>query len=141
MSDLLPCPFCGSDAMTRLADTVPRRGVLHSWYVVCLKSSCSCHLGFYGEDEDGDCGIYETEEEAIAAWNTRYHFGLKDEDYNILLDEMGIAKPERIAHWQPTFIDGKPAATCSLCGSVEWDYDMDEPWEYCHGCGAKVVEE
>lgn len=122
MTDLLPCPFCGGKAyLTASSD---------GYGVECRNELCVKTI----------MQEHSTEAEAIAAWNTRYHFGLTDEDYNILLDEMGIAKPERIAHWQPTFIDGKPTATCSLCGAVEWDYDEDEPWEYCHGCGAKVVE-
>lgn len=126
MTTLLPCPFCGKDAEVHAK--------LSGLYVAgCDDEGCpGCWLG---APQGGRVEV------AMSLWNTRYHFGLTDEDYNILLDEMGIAKPERIAHWQPTFIDGKPAATCSLCGAVEWDYDMDEPWEYCHGCGSRMVKE
>ena len=48
--------------------------------------------------------------------------------------------PERTCQMTTTWINGNPVGQCQLCGAVEWDWDPDDPWEYCHGCGAKVVK-
>ncbi|MBR2790805.1 MAG: hypothetical protein IKD70_09410 [Eggerthellaceae bacterium] len=84
---------------------------------------------------------YDTEAEAIEAWNTRYHFGLTDEDYSILLDEMGIAKPERTCRFLP--FKGEESkepeeqeGVCSNCSHYMHFQD-----NYCPNCGAKVIEE
>lgn len=61
MSSLLPCPFCGGEARTRLDG---------DWWVVC--SNCTCEIGFMGMDENGCQGHYPTEAEAVEAWNTRH---------------------------------------------------------------------
>lgn len=53
MTELKPCPFCGREARTLKLD---------NWTVDCLKLTCIAH-GLRME--------YETEEEAIKAWNTR----------------------------------------------------------------------
>lgn len=117
MTDLKPCPFCGGEANTVLKGS-------DDWHIEC--HDCASRSGIYG-----------IRESAIAAWNTRYHFGLKDEDYNILLDEMGIAKPERTCRREPAEIeDGLTAYFCSACDGLMYE---DEP--YCPNCGARVVSE
>ena len=51
MTELLPCPFCGGEAQTL------RNG---SWWCVACRMPFCCDIGKFG-----------TEDEAIAAWNTR----------------------------------------------------------------------
>lgn len=60
MADLKPCPFCGGEAET-LKDF---EGLLFDWYyyIQCKKCYSSSRL-------------YKTEDEAIAAWNTRAEEG------------------------------------------------------------------
>ena len=56
MSDLKPCPFCGGNAQ------------MNECLVSCVFCSCAVPNGFgYGGERLG----YDTEAEAIAAWNTR----------------------------------------------------------------------
>ena len=59
MSDLKPCPFCGSEANT-----------LHRPHVIDWRYSVGCNddecRGFIGLS-----WLYKTEAEAIAAWNRR----------------------------------------------------------------------
>lgn len=121
MTSLLPCPFCGGEAITRLADRVPFRGMLHSWYVTCMNDRCGCELGFYGMDENGTCGTYETEEEAITAWNTR---------------------AERTCH----NLLGAGVFHCSECdmATEDWSDIGGEPaygYNYCPNCGCRVLED
>ena len=57
-TELMPCPFCGSEAQMTL------RNIGDSgedfWSVECFNPECGC-----------DFCLYYTEAEAIAAWNTR----------------------------------------------------------------------
>lgn len=113
---LLPCPFCGGEARTMKQ---------YRWWVFCPE--CMCDLGFEGMDENGCYGHYDTEAEAIEAWNTR---------------------AERTCH-----DDGDPRDfCCSECGArmftdVNDTYTMisnDEQTiikhpNYCSNCGAKVI--
>ena len=66
MSDLKPCPFCGNDGSGPIEDAlhISEIDMMGEWkapmaYTVqCDK--CTATMGYY-----------ETEEDAIAAWNTR----------------------------------------------------------------------
>lgn len=57
MSELLPCPFCGGEART----AVKSYGDTHYWRIYCDVIGCAF----------GSSGVYHSEAEAIAAWNTR----------------------------------------------------------------------
>ena len=64
MSEIKNCPFCGGEAIIDM-------DVQEDYYVSCKKQNC------YGYVEpDGEFGYvnieFETEEEAIKAWNTRH---------------------------------------------------------------------
>lgn len=61
MTELKPCPFCGGEAKTMEQ---------HRWWVFCPE--CMCDLGFEGMDESGCYGHFDTEAEAVEAWNTRH---------------------------------------------------------------------
>lgn len=136
MSELKPCPFCGGEMKTAVITFEEEfyEPPFESWYLKHIDLDAAA---------DKRCPIpttdtfYETEAEAIAAWNTRHHFGLTDEDYNILLDEMGVS--ERTCKRITLGLEReREVATvswiCSACGKhINKDHD------YCHNCGAKVV--
>ena len=99
MSELLRCPFCGSEAeivtLNMLAEHSPVG-------VGC--SSCAAILGEYS-----DYKRFNTEAEAIAAWNTRA-------ERTCELSRYGY---------------------CSECGT--WIKDATYTPNYCPNCGAKVI--
>lgn len=112
MSDettMLPCPFCGGEAETLTAESM-RGGYLFG--IMC--NDCLSH---------GD--VYDTEAEAITAWNTRAERTCRMTD----------------------------RGECSECGAYivrAWtevhDFNGDmkridlRSHNYCPNCGAKVVE-
>lgn len=125
MSELLPCPFCGGEAKP---------------YDYGVKHIIECDdCKEYGH---GAYVVARTEAEAIAAWNTRHQYELTDEDYNILLDELGVS--ERTC--QSTTDDSAWCFVCSECGKsfplskLHLAHNHGEI-NYCPNCGAKVVGE
>ena len=94
---VLPCPFCGGEAEMLTAESM-NGGYLFG--IMC--NDCRSR---------GD--VYDTEAEAIAAWNSR---------------------AERTCN----LIEDRGLLHCSNCGGVaekqSWAY-----WTYCPNCGAKVV--
>lgn len=64
--ELKKCPFCGYDADTDMGD-------LGGWFVAC--ELCNCVLGEMTRlDDEGfivNAGVFNTEQEAIEAWNRR----------------------------------------------------------------------
>ena len=93
--ELKPCPFCGGEASIRI----------HDYYdgVRLFMPKCKCGAGIVA--------VFRTEEEAVAAWNTR---------------------AERTCHMKQ---DGM-FLVCSECGVVL----MGNP-RYCSRCGARVLSE
>lgn len=104
MSELLPCPFCGGDDV-RIA--------------VCMHDSW-----YYGECEScgGRTDFYDSQAEAIAAWNTRA--------------ERTCEEYGSIRVWQSCNVWSHELS----CGH-EVDTLEAEPPNYCPNCGAKVVGE
>lgn len=109
MSELKPCPFCGGEAKTRLDDR---------WWVHC--GNCTCEIGFEGMDENGYSGHFDTEAEAIDAWNTRAERTCEQ------IDVTEMHKPFTTHMTE-----------CSECGGVLAVDEMPAP-NYCPNCGAKV---
>ena len=112
MSELLDCPFCGGEA--RLFDiswtTTAYGGHMFKdpfWQVICDK----CKAGI---------GDFNTEAEAIAAWNTRH-------ERTCHIEHMPKNEELRCRSW----------LACSECGNEIDNYEM----KYCPNCGAKVVEQ
>ena len=151
MTDLLPCPFCGGEAHTLLD--------IDKYAVGCDNDIC---LGFIGLS-----WLYDTEAEAIAAWNTRAELGSEppydellrclENDWHIRASWDGLRKfwcielteegvrlrdGELNTRAERTCriveYDKAPFLVCSECGAVQPD---DYTVYYCWNCGAKVVSE
>lgn len=108
MSELKPCPFCGGEAKTMEQ---------HRWWVFCPE--CMCDLGFEGMDESGCYGHFDTEAEAVEAWNTRH------------VETCTIECNERFANFAYRLY------TLS-CGHTVWT--MGDAPNYCQTCGRKVEQ-
>ena len=99
-AELLPCPFCGGEASIAINDGI------FSGRLYTPKCACGANL----------LGVWRTEAEAVAAWNTR---------------------AERTCRLNTAFIGYIPA--WYECG--ECKQPMFSKYRYCPNCGAKVVEE
>lgn len=150
MSELLPCPFCGSVRAPEVSDVgeceecskfddCGRRLENRTcegcdrWerpmFVVCNYNISGC----------GASGPYrKTEAEAIAAWNSRAERTCKF-DYE-----------QAAEYWQRMYEQTFAERTCHDTGENEWHfvcsacgYEQNgyECWNYCPNCGCKVVGE
>lgn len=115
MTELLPCPFCGGKAELHALHDI-RTDEVDGWFVWCSKDN-ACAI----QPMTGD---YNTEAEAIAAWNTCAERTCKPLDYS---DEWYTHKALSRDEWY------MPSAACSACG------EYIPVWNYCPNCGAKVV--
>ena len=132
MSELLPCPFCGGEAETLTAEST-HGGYLYG--IMC--SDCRSR---------GD--VYDTEAEAIAAWNSRADY------YGY--EQAAIEAWESIKAWnsraeRTCHIEERHGGQyCTCCGEMVGTFDPTselcissnavELWNYCPNCGAKVVD-
>ena len=128
MSDLLFCPFCGGEAETLTAES------MYGGYL----------FGIMCNDCRSRGDVYDTEAEAIAAWNSRA-------DYHGY-EQAAIEAWESIKAWNSRAehichnLDKHHNIMfkCSECGHWECQ-DLDgekilpQKWNYCPNCGAKVV--
>lgn len=130
MTDLLPCPFCGGEAQTL------RNG---SWWCVACRTPFCC-----------DVGKFDTEAEAIAAWNTRAQtvFGMTLDEVRQMMKR--DAERERTCKVEITArtIKGDECMgyRCSACGvalltPTSGLAAASCAFNYCPNCGAKVVGE
>lgn len=111
-NELKPCPFCGGEAElfeSEESDDVydpDTLGFLDTYYVTVHCVICrSCGIE----------GIYNSQDKAIEAWNTR---------------------AERTCNVKPLPLSGFTEFTCSKC-----DGTIRQLSNYCPHCGAKVVSE
>ena len=146
MSEFLPCPFCGGEAELVEADY----GMFNTGYAVYCHSCCTKVgvTGRLGEAYEWT-PIYDTEADAIAAWNSRSE-RVTDDEWEIYQRSVPATEEnmamfgwvrERTCHIVKNsrkyvlsdgcelFEDG-----CSICNSYIGDGD-----NYCSNCGAKVV--
>lgn len=125
MDGLKPCPFCGGEAETLTADS------MHGGYL----------FGIMCNDCRSRGDVYDTEAEAIAAWNTRaeYH---GYEQAAIEAWQSIKAFKERTCELEPleafyvtlNMLDQTEWGVCSNCGTAS---PIDAT--YCCECGAKVI--
>ena len=124
MTELLPCPFCGGEAHTY--KTMAQR-----YCAICNKPFCA------------NVGPFDTEAEAITAWNTRAERVGERKTINKTGDFVTHdSRAERTCKMEYSggvheFLS-LDTWTCSECGCEM--YDAAEP-NYCPNCGAKVVGE
>ena len=110
MSDMKPCPCCGSQ-------NIATRNWWNSLYETRYFAECydcGCLVGFMADPSGWVGAAYDTEAEAIEAWNTRHERTCKCESY---------------------FNGYNLTHVCTGCG-----YLSEHQWNYCPNCGAKVVE-
>ena len=142
---LEPCPFCGGKAVI---DRVDEGGDYRPWYwwtVHCANRECVC---------DSLCHEYETEAEAIEAWNTRiavtdYEFSIAVHDGH-LWRKMEPREPE----WEMTGSTQTQEfwkCSCAECGCsfgvedrrtfpFKMTLDKVEVPNYCPDCGTPTRE-
>lgn len=158
MSELRPCPCCGGEMHVRMYD--------EDFYHAALGPDFECDPEYEVQHVDRLAAInakcplemecYESEAEAIDAWNRR-----ADDDADLIpevvrrLEEFERTGGETVSleeimaedGWvrertcirekHGTKMDGSPRLRCSLCG-----YGIgDKRWKYCPSCGAEVVSE
>lgn len=122
MSELKPCPFCGDIAHVHPIDILNRYN--RRWNVRCDNDKCIAGVVVRH---------FDTEQEAIEAWNTRY-----EPTCSVGGEWTAVSQTQE-----------RRLETCSFCGYVfgisecnhaPWDYEYlaDIP-NYCPNCGAKVV--
>ena len=130
MSELEPCPFCGGEAELK-------RYQSGDWQVICYHTDGCIML-----ESDLDNCYWENVQTLARQWNTRHQCGLADEDYNILLDELGVS--ERTCEIEHVKGGARyDVWRCSACG-YEYAESVSETSvvrNYCPNCGAKVVSE
>ena len=130
MTDLKPCPFCGSDNIAHRTWWNSLHETGH--FIECY--DCGCKTGFLVDDSAFVAAVHDTEAEAIEAWNTRHERTCEVTDIDTG-NEAAYEHYEHIMH-------------CKSChheyGYVQYNEDgdtwMDELPNFCPNCGAKVVD-
>ena len=108
MSDLRPCPFCGGEAEATFLEAA------RYYKIQCGNTKCIIRTALPR--------VYNTEAEAIEAWNTRHERTC----------DM-IIRPDYRQRWADS-----TAYDCTSCGHVNLD---PVAGGYCRWCGARVKEE
>lgn len=108
--ELKPCPFCGQKPTATTDKRWPdgADAAVDGHLVLCMNWDCIIY--------NVDNTWYDTEAEAIAAWNTRH-----EETCRMAYDSEWMA-------W-----------CCDSCGVV-WLGESYQVPNYCPNCGAKVVQ-
>ena len=113
MDELKPCPFCGGEAeLITLRDGLGQ--ICECWV------AHTCANGMSVETNS-----YDTEAEAISAWNTRAERTCR---VIACYDTSDVDGSNSNAEWYF-------ALTCGC----ELYWDEEEPPNYCPNCGAKVI--
>ena len=115
MSELKPCPFCGGEVyVAKIEPRLYRPSCNHPCSVVCY----NCDL-YFGYDEDYG-GEFDTEAEAIEAWNRRFVT-----DTNVGSKVAKVINQEQISRYK--------FGSCGACGAP-----VVKPDKYCSECGEKL---
>lgn len=117
-TQLEPCPFCGGEAQVMHMDLDSIEEGWQVWGVWCVDDLHAEEHGGYQHGHYID--NYDTEAEAIEAWNTRHERTCKC-----------------VAEYAQSPFDGKQIVLhrCSACHKL-----MRPTMPYCPNCGAKVQE-
>jgi len=107
MTELKPCPFCGGEAETLTAES------MYGGYLFSIMCNDCCSRG----------DIYDTEAEAIEAWNTR-----------------AVETCSVVASYSPSDMNEDDEWYFAFSCGHELYWDEPEPPSFCPDCGAKVVE-
>jgi len=107
MTELKPCPFCGGEAETLTAES------MYGGYLFGIMCNDCCSRG----------DIYDTEAEAIEAWNTR-----------------AVETCSVVASYSPSDMNEDDEWYFAFSCGHELYWDEPEPPSFCPDCGAKVVE-
>lgn len=122
MTDLKPCPFCGGEAEMKY-EVSPAFGDIYYVQCECLRAQTQ---------------LYQTESEAIAAWNAR-----AERTCELELDGTFKYKHGGSGHEQKELFGTEwrvmERRRCSSCHKVLL-VDDSIAYEYCPHCGAKVVD-
>lgn len=143
MSELKPCPFCGGEMKTDVVtfDVEFYEPPYEQWYLehIDLDTAADEHCPIPTTDT-----FYETEAEAIEAWNTRVETVTVVTGITTVTDTPQITYvPERTCyntHENRWF-------KCSACGYgftdlyADDEHDINEQPYYCPNCGARMVSE
>lgn len=134
MRELLPCPFCGGEAVLHQTYDMDT-GAVDGWFAWCDNDTCECKP---------ETGQFFTEAEAIAAWNTRVDYHGYEQAAIEAWESIKAwnSRAERICHWEyPQSVNGWVGyMVCSSCGE-KYDETVADLANYCPNCGAKVVSE
>lgn len=106
MDELKPCPFCGGAAHIEV-DDIQEPEMFWHYSPRCDDWGCLGHMFWFG---------YDTEEDAVEAWNTRWE--RRCDLIRIPYREFTIGYEYK----------------CSVCG-----YSMTDHDSYCSECGARRV--
>ena len=119
MDSLLRCPFCGGEVyVAKIEPRLYRPSCNHPYSVVCY----NCDL-FFGYDGDYG-GEYDTEAEAIEAWNRRF------------VTDTNVGSKERTAKVTDTWIVAgydELNAWCPVC-----EHRITRGCSFCPTCGVKL---
>ena len=138
MTELLPCPFCGGEAV--ITDCVYHLkcedgGVYDKkgWTVGCRTVGCR---GWFNRS-------INTEAEAVKAWNTRAGAHCAFAQPTDLTDGCALLAERTchiVAYENPICMDDRYFVELSCGHCFEWDeiVDGDKP-NFCPQCGAKVI--
>lgn len=127
MSELKPCPFCGGEAAMWEGRYSEDSFADKPWVVRC--KSCDARMAIMPEYGDGnywwihgDEGVSHMRDVITEAWNTRAERTCKQ----IYPNDSDFRK--------------NPVARCSECMRPLVKYESGEMANFCHFCGARVVE-
>lgn len=126
MDELKPCPFCGGAAHIEV-DDVQEPEMFWHYSPRCDDWGCLGHMFWFG---------YNTEEDAIEAWNTR-------QSHACYADEVTHRNCKYSVHrgWcEHTCRNAAVTPLAFRCGKCGW-FDKNRcDFNFCPNCGAKVVE-
>lgn len=126
MTELLPCPFCGSKASLIANDTFQNeRGEWMTRYLVVCEGREKCPINYLA------MSWFDTEKKAIAAWNTRTEMTCHNATHyagEFKCSECGAILDTEDEEWEPTlWVDGVASypSFCPNCGCRILEVDDD----------------